>query len=220
MSPAPFPLPAAAAGLGAGLWEPASLRAPALSRNPAQERGSEEGRCHLVACLWGAGSRLRGTPGWAAAVGGGRPGAWRRARRVAVGMLRPGGHCGPGWTWGRRARARGRGSCGAARAGANARRRGGRGEGAAAAARGRRRLSPGRPSAGSSPRNRPPTAARGSRLPTPEPRRRRLLAAPGCLRLPLPEPRRRRGGPSAGIGRLGLPGRSVKGRELARGPWG
>lgn len=45
--------------------------------------------------------------------------------------------------------------------------------------------------------DRPPTAARGSRLPTPEPRRRLSLPAPGCLRLPLPSPRRR-GGPCVG----------------------
>lgn len=59
----------------------------------------------------------------------------------------------------------------------------GRGTGA-----GRRRLGAIRPRAGSSPRNRPPTAARGSRLPTPEPRRR--LRSP-----PVP---RRRGGPKPG----------------------
>lgn len=59
---------------------------------------------------------------------------------------------------------------------------------------GRRRLGAIRPRAGSSPRNRPPTAARGSRLPTPEPRRR--LCSP-------PAPRRRGGpkpGPDARVG--------------------
>lgn len=53
---------------------------------------------------------------------------------------------------------------------------------------GRRRLGAIRPRAGSSPRNRPPTAARGSRLPTPEPRRR----------LSSPLAPRHRGGPEPG----------------------
>lgn len=129
--------------------------------------------------------RVEGTAGWLPGGGRGAPGnagwAWR-----ALGSALPGGRR---RAWERRVR---RGS-GGGKGGDPRGLAGGRGS----RARGRWRLGPSRPSPGSSPRNRPPTAARGSRLPTPEPSRRLPLPAPGSLRLSRPSPSRR-GGPAPG----------------------
>lgn len=152
-----------------------------------------------AAWLPGGGRDAPGNAGWAWR-GGEERGSWRAVPGVgARGRLGPLGG-GAGGDRGARRAAEGSGP-----------EEGGRGR----RARGRRRLGASRRSSGSSPRNRPPTAALGSRLPTPEPRRRLPLPAPGSS-----PPCQRQAAAEAPLraGRLGLPGRAMRGRESRRPP--